>query len=86
MPKRKTTSLAARTRPLAKEVSLRKPVGRQLKEFSKRQPHDMLAEAAAGIIHNLVPVTLGNIVGGAGPVGAMYLIIYRTTFGKSDTT
>jgi formate/nitrite transporter len=38
----------------------------------------------AGIIHNLVPVTLGNIVGGAGLVGAMYWIIYRTAFGKSD--
>jgi formate transporter len=35
-----------------------------------------------GIIHNLVPVTLGNIVGGAGLVGAMYWIIYRATFGK----
>jgi len=28
-----------------------------------------------GIIHNLVPVTLGNIVGGAGLVGAMYWMI-----------
>jgi formate/nitrite transporter len=37
----------------------------------------------AGIIHNLVPVTLGNIVGGAGLVGAMYWMIYRTAFGKS---
>ena len=35
-----------------------------------------------GIIHNLVPVTLGNIVGGAGLVGAMYWTIYRATFGK----
>jgi formate transporter len=36
-----------------------------------------------GIIHNLVPVTLGNIVGGAGLVGAMYWTIYRTAFGKN---
>jgi formate/nitrite transporter FocA (FNT family) len=36
----------------------------------------------AGIVHNLVPVTLGNIVGGAGLVGAIYWIIYRTAFGK----
>src|SRR6476661_2473205 len=36
-----------------------------------------------GIIHNLVPVTLGNIVGGAGLVGAMYWIIYRAAFGES---
>jgi formate transporter len=37
----------------------------------------------AGIIHNLVPVTLGNIVGGAGFVGAAYWAIYRVTFGES---
>jgi formate transporter len=34
-----------------------------------------------GIIHNLVPVTLGNIVGGAGFVGAVYWAIYRAAFG-----
>jgi formate/nitrite transporter len=37
----------------------------------------------AGIIHNLVPVTLGNIVGGAGFVGAVYWAIYRATFGEN---
>src|ERR1700752_2908915 len=36
-----------------------------------------------GIFHNLVPVPLGNIVGGAGFVGAAYWAIYRVTFGKS---
>jgi formate transporter len=36
-----------------------------------------------GIVHNLVPVTLGNIVGGAGFVGAVYWVIYRATFGES---
>ena len=35
-----------------------------------------------GIIHNLVPVTLGNIVGGAGLVGAMYWMIHRAVFGE----
>jgi formate transporter len=35
----------------------------------------------SGIIHNLVPVTLGNIVGGAGFVGAVYWTIYRAAFG-----
>jgi formate/nitrite transporter len=35
------------------------------------------------IIHNLVPVTLGNIVGGAGFVGAVYWAIYRAAFGAS---
>ena len=34
----------------------------------------------AGIVHNLVPVTLGNIVGGAGLVGAVYWAIYRAAF------
>jgi len=37
----------------------------------------------SGIIHNLVPVTLGNIVGGAGFVGAVYWAIYRAAFGPS---
>lgn len=36
-----------------------------------------------GIIHNLVPVTLGNIVGGAGLVGVMYWAIYRAAFGAA---
>jgi formate/nitrite transporter len=35
-----------------------------------------------GIVHNLVPVTLGNIVGGAGFVGAVYWAIYRAAFGS----
>lgn len=43
---------------------------------------DASAITMAGIIHNLVPVTLGNIVGGAGLVGAMYWTIYRTAFGN----
>ncbi len=43
------------------------------------------------IIHNLVPATLGNIVGGAGFVGAIYWLIYRKGLGgitplpKNDT-
>lgn len=31
----------------------------------------------AGLLHNLVPVTLGNLVGGAGLVGLVYWLIYR---------
>jgi formate transporter len=38
----------------------------------------------SGIVHNLVPVTLGNIVGGAGLVGAVYWAIYRAAFGVVD--
>jgi formate transporter len=30
-----------------------------------------------GFIHNLIPVTLGNLVGGAGLVGLVYWVIYR---------
>jgi formate/nitrite transporter len=37
----------------------------------------------SGIVHNLVPVTLGNIVGGAGLVGAVYWAIYRAAFGPA---
>ena len=37
----------------------------------------------SGIVHNLVPVTLGNIVGGAGFVGVVYWTIYRAAFGVS---
>ena len=43
---------------------------------------DASAITLAGIIHNLVPVTLGNIVGGAGLVGAVYWLIYRAAFGR----
>jgi len=35
----------------------------------------------SGIVHNLVPVTLGNIVGGAALVGGVYWTIYRAAFG-----
>jgi formate transporter len=34
-----------------------------------------------GIIHNLVPVTLGNILGGAGMIGLVYWTIYRKGVG-----
>jgi formate transporter len=45
---------------------------------------DASSVTIAGIIHNLVPVTLGNIVGGAGFVGAVYWAIYRATFGEPN--
>jgi formate/nitrite transporter len=47
---------------------------------------DASAITMTGIIHNLVPVTLGNVVGGAGLVGAMYWMIYRAAFGKDRAT
>jgi len=45
VPKRRTTSLAACTRPVAKVVSSRKPIARQPTELTKRQLYAMLAEA-----------------------------------------
>ena len=44
---------------------------------------DASAITISGIVHNLVPVTLGNIVGGAGLVGAVYWTIYRAAFGAA---
>jgi formate/nitrite transporter len=44
---------------------------------------DASAVTISGIVHNLVPVTLGNIVGGAGLVGAAYWAIYRAAFGPA---
>jgi formate transporter len=44
---------------------------------------DVTPITISGIVHNLVPVTLGNIVGGAGLVGVVYWAIYRATFGAA---
>lgn len=38
---------------------------------------EIVAPAWAGVIRNLVPVTLGNIVGGAGMVALVYHLVYR---------
>jgi len=40
---------------------------------------------AAGILHNLIPVTLGNVVGGAGFVGFVYWAIYQKGLGTNST-
>jgi formate transporter len=37
-----------------------------------------------GIIHNLIPVTLGNIVGGGGLVGLVYWLIYQRGLGTNS--
>ncbi|TBW40320.1 formate/nitrite transporter family protein [Siculibacillus lacustris] len=42
---------------------------------------DVSAITLSGIVHNLIPATLGNIVGGAGGVGLVYWIIYRKALG-----
>jgi formate transporter len=46
---------------------------------------DASAITLSGIIHNLVPVTLGNIVGGSVLVGAVYWTIYRAAFGAGSS-
>jgi formate/nitrite transporter len=42
---------------------------------------DVSSITLTGIVHNLIPATLGNIVGGAGFVGAIYWAIYRKALG-----
>jgi formate/nitrite transporter len=42
---------------------------------------DVSAITLTGIAHNLIPATLGNIVGGAGFVGVIYWAIYRKSLG-----
>ena len=49
--KRRMTSLAACTRPVAKVVSSRKAVARQPQQFSKKTLYDMLAEAVRNTGH-----------------------------------
>ncbi|MGI9592741.1 MAG: formate/nitrite transporter family protein [Myxococcota bacterium] len=39
-------------------------------------PEALEALSVTGMVRNLVPVTLGNVVGGAGLVGGMYWFIY----------
>ncbi|MEK6576470.1 MAG: formate/nitrite transporter family protein, partial [Nitrospirota bacterium] len=36
-----------------------------------------------GFFHNLIPVTIGNIIGGSGLVALVYYIIYRRGAGQS---
>lgn len=54
------------------------PAGLFLKDFTLGAvvpPFDALSWA--GLMRNLIPVTLGNIVGGAGMIGLVYYLIYR---------
>ncbi|TPW05517.1 MAG: hypothetical protein FD129_2759, partial [bacterium] len=52
------------------------PMGLLLKpEFP--QVADSSALTVAGMFQNLIPVVLGNLVGGSGMVGLVYYVIYR---------
>ncbi|NLH82352.1 MAG: formate/nitrite transporter family protein [Phyllobacteriaceae bacterium] len=42
---------------------------------------DVSVVTLPNIVHNLIPATLGNIVGGAGFVGVIYWLIYRKGLG-----
>jgi formate transporter len=58
------------------------PLAWLLTEMGKVPPSfDASVITIPGVLHNLVPVTLGNIVGGAGFVGLAYWIIYRKGVG-----
>jgi formate/nitrite transporter len=58
------------------------PLAWLLTEFGKSPAgFDASVITIPGIIHNLVPVTLGNIVGGSGFVGFVYWVIYRKGLG-----
>ena len=46
-------------------------------EFSPGSIPDLEALTWAGFAWNMLPVTLGNLVGGAGMVGLVYYVIYR---------
>jgi formate transporter len=47
-----------------------------------RGPDDYTGLDAAGLIGNLVPVTLGNIVGGTVLVAAVYWLVYLRDHGR----
>jgi formate/nitrite transporter len=53
------------------------PLGILLKASAGGSVPQTAALDWSGLLHNLVPVTLGNIVGGAGLVAAVYFLIYR---------
>ena len=54
------------------------PLGIFLREsVATHSPTDLNALTWLGLVRNLLPVTLGNLVGGAGMVGLVYWVIYR---------
>jgi formate/nitrite transporter FocA (FNT family) len=42
---------------------------------------DVSVLTLAAIVHNIIPATLGNIVGGAAFVGGIYWLVYRKALG-----
>jgi formate/nitrite transporter len=53
------------------------PLGMILKDAFPGSSTQLAALDWSGFLHNLVPATLGNLIGGAGMVGLVYWIIYR---------
>jgi formate/nitrite transporter len=53
------------------------PLGIFLKDSFPGSSTQLAALDWSGFLHNLVPATLGNLLGGAGMVGLVYWIIYR---------
>jgi formate/nitrite transporter len=54
------------------------PLGILLRDATQGlSPEQLQALTWSGLLHNLTPVTLGNIVGGSGMVGLVYYLVYR---------
>lgn len=54
------------------------PLGIFLRDAAQGlSPEQLGALSWGGLLNNLVPVTLGNVVGGSGMVGLVYYLVYR---------
>jgi formate/nitrite transporter FocA (FNT family) len=53
------------------------PLGLFLRESLTGSLANIESLTWTGLVRNLIPVTLGNLVGGAGMVGLVYYVIYR---------
>lgn len=60
------------------------PLGILLRDTVSGIAPEQLAQLSwAGFVHNLIPVTLGNIVGGGGMVASVYYLVYRRGLAQS---
>lgn len=62
------------------------PLGILLRDTVSGIAPEQLAQLNwAGFVHNLIPVTLGNIVGGGGMVASVYYLVYRRGLAHAPT-
>lgn len=64
-------------RRLVQRAGLPGGLGGAGRRWRARSRGEIVAPAWTGVIRNLVPVTLGNIAGGAGMVALVYHLVYR---------